>query len=72
MARLDLMLLVGFGTIAVLSLAASYWCFRKALAAARAKDGEIRMFFWAAGLLVSLTLTGLSTGYFLLPIVFGR
>ncbi len=72
MAKLDLILLLVFGFIAAISLTTGYLCLRNALTAARAKDGEIRMFFWTAGLLASLTLSGLSAGYFLIPLIFGR
>ncbi len=72
MARLDLILLLAFGTISLVTLATSVWCFRRALAVANQKDGDLRMFFWTVGMFVTLIISGLSAAYILLPILFGR
>jgi hypothetical protein len=69
MAPLDLALLIGFGTLAAIGLAASVLCFRKALAVSGQRDGDIKMFFWALGTLAGLIVAGVSTGYILLPII---
>lgn len=70
MARLDLILLLAFGFITILALTAAIWCFRKALAHARHKNGELPMFFWTVGMFASLIISGLSAAYILIPIVF--
>ena len=70
MAQLDLILLITFGTVAILTLASAAWCMRNALAQARQKDGELPMFFWAVGLFASLIISGLSMAYILIPILF--
>jgi hypothetical protein len=70
MGRLDLILLLAFGTIAALALGAAIWCFRNALRQARRKDGELPMFFWALGMFATLIISGLSMAYILIPILF--
>jgi hypothetical protein len=70
MARLDLIILLAFGTVTLLSFAAAFLCFRKALRVANKKDGDVKMFFWAVGSLATLTLGGMSLAYFLLPFLF--
>ena len=70
MARLDLILLIAFGTVTVLTLGSAAWCMRNALAQARQKNGELPMFFWAVGVFASLIISGLSMAYFLIPILF--
>jgi len=70
MALLDSMLVIAFGLIAVLSLAAAVWCFMRALRVSGERDGDIKMFFWAAGSLISLVVSGMSAAYILLPIIF--
>lgn len=70
MGRLDLILLIAFGTIAVLAFASAVWCWRNALRQARRKDGELPMFFWALGMFASLIVSGLSMAYILIPILF--
>jgi hypothetical protein len=69
MARLDLVLTIAFGALSVLGLVATLFCFRKALRVANEKDGDLKMFFWAAGSMVGLILAGLSFAYILLPIL---
>jgi hypothetical protein len=69
MARLDLLILIVFSTVAILSFAGSVLCFRKALRVANEKDGDVKMFFWALGTLATLTLGGMSAAYFLLPFI---
>ena len=67
MARLDLIILIVFSSVTVLSFLGSYLCFRRALRVANEKDGDVKMFFWALGTLATLTLGGMSAAYFLLP-----
>jgi hypothetical protein len=70
MAKLDFVLLLVFGFISVVGLLSAILCFRAALKVANHKDGDLKMFFWAVGTLVSLVAAGLSAAYILLPIVF--
>jgi hypothetical protein len=70
MGRLDLILLITFGTLATATLASALWCWRNALRQARHKDGELPMFFWALGMFASLIISGLSMAYILIPILF--
>ncbi|HUI10459.1 MAG TPA: hypothetical protein VL221_09030 [Bacteroidota bacterium] len=70
MARLDLILLVAFSSIALLATAGTVLMFRRALRVAGEKDGDLKMFFWAAGSMVCLIIAGMSAAYFLLPILF--
>lgn len=72
MARMDLILLIVVSLIALLSLLTAVWCFRRALAVAHLKDGDLRMFFWTVGMFAALILSGLSTAYILIPIIFGK
>ena len=72
LANLDTILGVSFGVLATLSLLGAILCFRKALAAASHKDGELKMFFWATGTLIGLIVSGLSSAYILLPIIMNR
>jgi len=72
MARLDLILLLAFGSISLLGLAAAAWCFHKALSVAHKKDGDLRMFGWAVGMFAALVVSGLSAAYILVPIIFGK
>ena len=69
LASLDTILSVIFGTLSVTSLAFAVWSFRKALRVSGEKNGDIKMFFWAAGTLLGLTVSGLSAAYILLPIL---
>jgi len=68
MARLDTILAVVFGAISVLTLALAVYCFQRALRVSNQKDGDLKMFFWASGTLVGLTISGVSAAYILLPI----
>lgn len=70
MAKLDLLLFLAFGAIALITLIVAVLCFRKALAVANQKDGDIKMFLWAVATFISLIISGLSTAYILLPIIF--
>jgi hypothetical protein len=70
MAKLDLILFIAFGTLALVMFVMAVLCFRKALAVANQKDGDIKMFFWAVGTFISLIISGLSAAYILLPIIF--
>lgn len=70
MAKLDLILFIVFGFLAVAGLAGAILCFRKALKVAGERDGDLKMFVWALGSMVSLIIAGMSAAYFLLPIIF--
>jgi hypothetical protein len=70
MARQDFILLAAFGSLALITLISAIFCFRKALAVANQKDGDIKMFLWAVATFVSLIVSGLSAAYILLPIIF--
>jgi len=70
MAQQDLVLLAAFGSIVIVTLVVAVLCFRKALAVANQKDGDLKMFFWAVATFVSLIISGLSSAYILLPIIF--
>ena len=69
MAPLDTILSVVFGTLSLTSLAFAVWSFRKALRVSNEKNGDVKMFFWAAGTLFGLMVSGLSAAYILLPIL---
>jgi hypothetical protein len=70
MASIDRMLFIVFGSIAALFLTFSILCFRKALRVSGEKDGDLKMFLWAAGGMFGLIVSGMSTAYILLPIIF--
>jgi hypothetical protein len=69
-APLDTILSVAFGTLSLLSFGFAIWCIRKALKVSSQKDGDLKMFFWAAGTLFGLIVSGMSAAYILLPIFF--
>lgn len=69
MARLDLILTIVFGTLSVLGLVVTVLCLRMALRVASEKDGDLKMFFWAAASMAGLILAGVSSAYILLPIL---
>ena len=70
MPTLDLALLIGFGVTALLFLAFAIFCFSRALKVAGERDGDLKMFFWAAGGMTGLIIAGMSAAYILLPILF--
>ena len=70
MAKLDLILFAAFGSIALLSLAGALLTFRQALRVSGERDGDLKMFFWAAGTMICLIIAGMSAAYILLPILF--
>jgi hypothetical protein len=70
MAKLDALLLLAFGAIALITLIVAVLCFRKALLVTNQKDGDIKMFLWAVATFISLIISGLSTAYIVLPIIF--
>jgi uncharacterized membrane protein YjfL (UPF0719 family) len=70
MGKLDLILFSAFGSIAVLSLAGALLTFRQALRVSGERDGDLKMFLWAAGSMVCLIIAGMSAAYILLPILF--
>lgn len=70
MARLDLGLLIVFGVISLVTLTGAVLSFRKAMRVSGERDGDLKMFFWAAGSMVGLIISGLSAAYILLPILY--
>jgi hypothetical protein len=70
MAKLDLILFAVFGSIALLSTAGAVLTFRQALRVSGERDGDLKMFLWAAGSMICLIIAGMSTAYILLPILF--
>lgn len=72
MASLDRILFIAFGTTSALFLTLSILCFRKALRVSGEKDGDLKMFLWAAGGMIGLIVSGMSTAYILLPIIIHR
>jgi hypothetical protein len=70
MASLDVLLTALFGSLGVVGAIGSVLSFRKALHVAGERDGDLKMFFWAVGGLTGLIVAGMSTAYFLLPILF--
>jgi hypothetical protein len=69
MGNLDLILAIGFGALALVGLATAAFCFRKAMKVSGEKDGDLKMFAWAAVALAGLVLSGMSAAYILLPIL---
>ncbi len=70
MAKLDLILFLVFGTLVVAGLTGAAWCLSRALRVAGERDGDLKMFFWALGSLLSLVIAGMSAAYIVLPILF--
>ena len=70
MAKLDLILLAAFGSIAVLFFAGALLTFRQALRVSGERDGDLKMFLWAVVSMVCLIIAGMSAAYILLPILF--
>lgn len=70
MAKLDLVLLISFSSIAIAATAGAILAFRQALRVSGQKDGDLKMFFWAAGSMICLIIAGMSAAYILLPILF--
>jgi uncharacterized membrane protein YjfL (UPF0719 family) len=70
MAKLDLILFAASGSVAVLSLGGAVLTFRQALRVSGERDGDLKMFLWAAVSMVCLIIAGMSAAYILLPILF--
>ena len=70
MAKLDLVLFISFGIVALSATTGSVLAFRQALRVSGQRDGDLKMFFWAAGSMVCLIIAGMSAAYILLPILF--
>ncbi|HXX64562.1 MAG TPA: hypothetical protein VEO56_12275 [Bacteroidota bacterium] len=70
MAKLDLVLFISFGIVALSASTGSVLAFRQALRVSGQRDGDLKMFFWAAGSMVCLIIAGMSAAYILLPILF--
>ncbi|HEX9657798.1 MAG TPA: hypothetical protein VGB89_12895 [Bacteroidota bacterium] len=69
MGSLDLVLLIVFGCSIVVGLAGGVYSFRRALKVANNKDGDLKMFLWAAVTMACLIVAGLSAAYFVLPLI---
>ena len=69
MANADLILFIIFGLLCLLALAATVFCLRRALKVSGERDGDLKMFFWAAGALCAVIIAGMSAAYILLPIL---
>jgi hypothetical protein len=69
MAKLDLVLMIVFGTVSLTSLGAAVWCFRKALKVSGEKEGDVRMIAWVLATLFGLVVSGMCAAYILLPII---
>ncbi len=72
MAPLDRILFIVFGLLSLAGFTAALLCFRKALRVSGERDGDLKMFFWAAGGLVGLVVSGMSAAYIILPILFHK
>jgi hypothetical protein len=70
MAKLDLVLTIVFGAIALVFLAVAVLCVRKAVRVSGERDGDLKMFLWSIGALIGLIVAGMSSAYILLPILF--
>jgi hypothetical protein len=70
MAKLDLTLFIAFGVLSCAGVAGAILSFRQAMRVSGEKDGDLKMFLWAAVTMVSLITAGLSIAYILLPILF--
>lgn len=68
MPKLDLALLLIFGTISLMGLLGAAWCFIKALRVAGEIEGDFKMFLWAVGVMIGLIISGMSGAYILIPI----
>jgi hypothetical protein len=69
MAKLDLLLLLAFGFLLVAGMTGAILSFRQALKVSGQKDGDLKMFFWAFGAMISLIIAGMSAAYIVLPII---
>lgn len=67
MGTFDLAVTIIFSGIALGSLAGAIWCITKALRVSGERDGDLKMFFWSVGALITLIIAGLSAAYILIP-----
>ncbi len=67
MGTFDLVVTIVFSCISIGSLAGAIGCIRKALRVSGERDGDLKMFFWSVGALVTLIISGLSAAYILIP-----
>jgi hypothetical protein len=65
----DTILLAIFGTSALAGFFGTVFCVRKALRVSREREGDIKMFLWAAASMMCMIVSGMSAGYILLPIL---
>jgi len=70
MGSLDLVLLIVFGCLIGSGLIGGIYSFRRALKVANEKDGDLKMFLWAAVTMACLIVAGMSAAYFILPLIF--
>ena len=70
MGSFDLTIFLVLGSVALIALTGSVLCFVKAFKVSSKKDGDIKMFLWAAAGMFGLIVAGMSAAYFLLPLLF--
>ena len=68
----DNILLLIFGILSTLCLFIGGAAIVLAMKNAKKKEGELRMVFWAAVALATLTFAGMCWAYFLIPILINR
>ncbi|MBI4418886.1 MAG: hypothetical protein HY563_08915 [Ignavibacteriales bacterium] len=68
----DSILLIVFGTLSIFGLAGGVLGFALAMKHAKRPDGELKMAVWAIVGLGGLVVAGMSSAYFLIPILMKR
>jgi hypothetical protein len=68
----DNILLIVFGILAALSLTAGGFAFAMAVKQAKKPDGELKMAVWAILGMAGLVFAGMSSAYFLIPILINK
>jgi hypothetical protein len=66
---LDRIILIVFGAMSTLAILFGILSVMMAVRAARKKDAEIAMVFWAFGALAGFTAGGMMWAYFLIPVL---
>jgi hypothetical protein len=69
MAPLDRILFLLFSALTAIGVLCFLLCSRAALRAARERDRELKMVFWAVGAMIGFIIAGVSSAYILLPIL---
>ncbi len=68
----DNILLIVFGILSALSLIAGGFAFTMAVKQAKKPDGELKMAIWAILGMAGLVFAGMSSAYFLIPILINK